>query len=141
MQQVNALDHLTRDVLAAEAADMSYGKWKALHPCTAEWDEIDADSIGVKAQSTIVCQGCGKTFIPPDGRANRKYCGDACRKREAERRYREAHPIRNLNCIVCGKLMTGRAGKMYCSDACSLRGYRQKAASRRESGEVERMEY
>ena len=28
------LDHLTRDVLDAEAAGMSYGQYKALHPRT-----------------------------------------------------------------------------------------------------------
>lgn len=133
MPQARTLDHLTRDVLAAEAAGMSYGKWKALHPYTAEWDEIDIDSIGVKTRPTIVCQGCGKTFLSPDRRTNRKYCDDACKKREAERRYREKHPIGNLSCTVCGKPMTGSANRMYCSDACSLRGYRQKAAARREA--------
>lgn len=40
------LDNLTRDVLAAERAGMSYGQWKALHPNTKkDWEPIQWDTV------------------------------------------------------------------------------------------------
>lgn len=84
------LDRLTKDVLAAQMAGMSYGKYKALHPSSGE----SGNDLKLGAgKTTFTCVNCGKVVITRGG-ARRKYCCEQCRyeynkKREQERRAKE----------------------------------------------------
>lgn len=69
------MDRLTRDALAAEAAGMSYGKWKALHPHTGEDEPAPITNPDVRE---IVCLNCGGKFIRRHAHSV-KYCSDDCR--------------------------------------------------------------
>lgn len=85
------LDRLTRDCLAAEAAGMSYGKYKAQHPHTP--DEEDVEPAEPETDPGIykhTCTVCGKVFYHTTKRRF-NYCGDYCRRiaksqRETEQR-------------------------------------------------------
>ena len=67
-------DNLSRDADMALAANMSYGKWKAMQ----EPVKITPKKNLIKIQ-TDICAYCGCEFTSNDNR-NRKYCGDRCRK-------------------------------------------------------------
>ena len=79
------LDRLTRDVLAAQAAGMSYGQYKALHPHTPDEDEepprpkVDPDKY------ERVCATCGKVFYLRT-KAHTKYCCYNCSEYAASQR-------------------------------------------------------
>ena len=70
------MDNLTKDVLAAERAGMSYGQWKALHPKT----KPDTKRRATKEDGAKVyrnCRICGARFeikYP-----NHIMCSDECR--------------------------------------------------------------
>ena len=84
------LDRLTRDVLAAEAAGMSYGQYKALHPHTPDEDEIK-EPPKPKADPDKyerVCATCGKVFYLRT-KVHMKYCGDYCRQLGKSQREQE----------------------------------------------------
>lgn len=88
------LDHLTQDVLAAEAAGMSYGKWKALHPHTGS-DPAPEPSTG---RRIITCANCGKEIVVLTARV-RKYCSEYCRKeyqQQKEKAKKEAEKNGNM---------------------------------------------
>lgn len=88
------LDHLTRDVLAAEAAGMSYGKWKALHPHTGS-DPAPEPSTG---RRIITCANCGKEIVVTT-MTRRKYCSETCRQeyqRQKEKAKKEAQENGNM---------------------------------------------
>jgi hypothetical protein len=78
------MDNLTKDVIAAEKAGMSYGKWKATHPYT----NPDSENYGKK---TVMCKCkiCGKEFEWV-GR-KRVACSDACYGELHRRHNRESH--------------------------------------------------
>jgi endogenous inhibitor of DNA gyrase (YacG/DUF329 family) len=83
-----------------------------------------------------LCPRCGKPFAPNTtlhgqrkrGRP-RKYCSDACRKGEYERRWRANHHSiprghRHYPCVECGEMFDrddslGRRVRRFCSDKCS----------------------
>lgn len=67
-------DKLSREAAMALAANMSYGKWKAMQKPVKI--EPKKDKVGIE---TSICAYCGCEFIPSDNR-NRKYCGARCRK-------------------------------------------------------------
>lgn len=83
------MDHLTRDVLAAERAGMSYGQWKAQHPHTGEDEPAEPDPD----KHVFVCKNCGGRFIRRSGHPI-KYCSEECRYaynyKKAEERRKEA---------------------------------------------------
>lgn len=54
------LDNLTKDVLEAEKAGMSYGQWKALHPKTKTTPVKKIRSEDVKVGRK--CRICGRIF-------------------------------------------------------------------------------
>ena len=78
------MDNLTKDVLAAEKAGMTYGKWKAMHPHT----KPDPNRHGPRAFE-CTCKICGKTF---EWIGRRKAaCSDACYGELHRRNNRESH--------------------------------------------------
>lgn len=78
-------DKLAKDAAAARAANMSYGKWKAMQePVKPATRKIE--------KKTGVCAWCGKTFIQAHSN-KKKYCDDYCRYEatvERERNKRQA---------------------------------------------------
>lgn len=123
------LDHLTRDVLAAQAAGMSYGKYKALHPHTKGLYD-DQEPIQVDAsKKVLICICCGKTFLAPKHAGNKAYCSDECKKMAYIERDKERHPDRYIPkpCPICGKLVQPDHGRVYCSVSCKVEAERRKA--------------
>ena len=87
------LDNLTKDVLAAEAAGMSYGQWKALHPKTKEEPKKPAkkEDPGKIYRNCRVCGARFEVKYP-----NHQICSGDCRciadleyNREYQRKIRE----------------------------------------------------
>lgn len=72
------MDNLTRDVLAAEKAGMSYGQWKAQHPHT-DPDKMPVVRRAKKplSHSSAICPVCGRQFEVTKDRS--KFCSVACR--------------------------------------------------------------
>lgn len=122
------LDHLTRDVLAAQAAGLSYGNYKAQHPHTGEQDDEPEELTIDPNKRALVCIRCGKTFLASNRQANQKYCGDACRYQAQLARQRELHPeeYQPRQCRVCGKTLPEDYKGIYCSHECRGKAYRQK---------------
>lgn len=86
------LDNLTRDALAAEAAGMSYGKWKALRPKTKPEKGRKTKDDGSKIYRE--CRVCGRRFEVKH--PNHQICSDDCRlisarlyNREFQKKLRE----------------------------------------------------
>lgn len=81
------LDNLTMDVLEAEKAGMSYGKWKAFNPKTKKKREKPIRQEDIKRYRK--CRICGRDFevkLP-----QQCICSDECRfisAREHDRQYR-----------------------------------------------------
>jgi predicted nucleic acid-binding Zn ribbon protein len=122
------LDRLTRDVLAAQEAGMSYGKWKALHPHTGEEENEPEELIVDPSKRVLVCIKCGKTFLASNRQANQKYCSDACKYQQQLDRMRELHPERfkPRKCQVCGKTLDENNKGVYCSSACRQKAWRER---------------
>ena len=86
------LDNLTKDVLEAEKAGMSYGQWKAMHPKTKPDHSKKIRSEDVKLGRK--CRICGRTFMV---KYPQQYmCSEECRlisernyNREYQRMIRE----------------------------------------------------
>ena len=82
-------DRITAKVLAAEAAGYGchYGKFVADHPdAFKDWEPgDDLPKVGQKRHE-IKCRFCGKTFTTTQ--ANRRYCDDVCKARQASADYR-----------------------------------------------------
>lgn len=138
MSRIKSHDHLTQDAIAAETAGMSYGKWKALHPHTEYVEKVRPSVRNQEFSSSreVVCGWCGKKFFVV-GRTSRTYCDDLCKKRAAEKRYLEKHPLRIKVCAVCGKeIPMARAGSKYCGNACKESAYRKRTAARKETASV-----
>ena len=69
-------DKLALDAAAAKAANMSYGKWKAMQtPVILE---------NMIPEGWLICENCGKVFKPKTRRPQ-KYCEVYC-QRMAQRR-------------------------------------------------------
>lgn len=84
MAKKKEMDNLARDAAAALAANMSYGKWKALNPNTK--DKCDEPL----PQDSPTCQECGQPFRPRSY-VKQKYCCVECQRASANRRFRENH--------------------------------------------------
>ena len=124
------LDRLTRDVLAAEAAGMSYGKWKVLHPHTPDEDEeeeqeMDPDSVVVN------CEYCGERFVKSKNNQAKRFCSANCQKNynTAKRREKARQEAigRPAVCRVCGAdFMADYQHRVYCSSECYAEGQRKR---------------
>ena len=98
------MDNLARDSSMAIAAGMSYGKWKALHPHTAEIvPEKPKATKKKKSKPVRLCRWCGKE-IPETANAHRRYCCAGCayegKLSAANERYREKKRRENPENIV-----------------------------------------
>ena len=80
------LDNLTRDVLAAEKAGMSYGQWKAIHPHTKPAEPRRARDEDGKVYRR--CCICGAKFEVKY--YNHVLCSDECR-RERNRQHNNTY--------------------------------------------------
>lgn len=120
------LDNLTKDVLAAQEAGMSYGQYKALHPHTKEDDEPE-ELVTDCDKKALVCIQCGKTFVVPRYQTNKKYCSEGCRDKAYLARKRELHPEIDAPrlCRACGKPLEENHKGVYCSP-CRASAYRRK---------------
>jgi hypothetical protein len=77
------MDNLAKDAAKALAADMSYGRWKALHPYTKDIEEEPAVPEGLP-----ICKRCGKPFKPRTYR-KQMYCEYECQQAAAKERDNE----------------------------------------------------
>lgn len=134
MKKKEPLDRLTRDVLAAEAAGMSYGNYKAAHPHTPDEDDEDEEEIvappaPVGPVKVRICEECGTEFTL--GRqSEKKFCSDRCRTTHGQRLRNQR--IKNQVgkpgvCIVCGKdFVVSWQRRKYCSTECFTVGQRRR---------------
>ena len=84
MAQKREMDNLAKDAAAALAANMSYGKWKAMQ------------GEPVKTEKSIpegwcICKRCGKPFKPRKYNGRKIYCDVNC-QREASNENRKNKP-------------------------------------------------
>jgi hypothetical protein len=75
-------DKLAKDVAAAKAAGMSYGKWRAMRWLQGDVEEIKAP---VKPKGLKECPWCGTLFKP---KRNQQYCDFNCQRAAQEDRMR-----------------------------------------------------
>ncbi len=67
-----------------------------------------------KTSDAMVCQVCGKEFIPY--RSSQKYCSKECQQKA---RNAKRSPKYMRNCLFCGKeFVTGRSDQVYCCKGC-----------------------
>ena len=69
------MDNLTRDMMLAKQAGMSYGKWKAMQPVVA-----------VIPEGWATCEYCGGPFKPIK---KKRFCDSTCRDKAYEGKRRE----------------------------------------------------
>lgn len=111
------MDNLTRCVMEAEKAGMSYGKYMALKQ--GKTREIKAAPRNDGEE--FVCAHCGKKFLKEDHR-KQKYCCDWCRKEAENKRRRDLADIKELKktCPQCGKeFTTTERRQKYCGELCA----------------------
>ena len=65
------MDNLAKNAMAALQSNMSYGKWKALHPVTIPKGKTDDGMIERE------CRGCGVIFKTT--RDKKIFCSEECR--------------------------------------------------------------
>lgn len=74
------MDLLTQDARAARAANMSYGKWRAMRWLKGDIEEIQAPE---KPEGMKACPWCGTLFKP---NRNQQYCDIMCQRQAQEER-------------------------------------------------------
>lgn len=90
------MDRLTLDCIAAQKAGMTYGKWKALHPCTEE-------GIAETPKKEVkLCQNCGKEMS--NCYKGRLYCGEECAYEAKMERAREFRQRKKERMMASGKV-------------------------------------
>lgn len=124
-------DRLSRDAMAAQAAGLSYGRYKVLHPHTEEVVSEEEPFLDDKRRN-LTCQCCGKTFITDTKHANRLYCDDVCKQAAWTAR---SNARKNGNktirlCGICGKEIDGDKGRMYCGLVCRGEANRRRTEER-----------
>ena len=82
------MDNLAMDAKKATEAGLSYGQWKARQPVVHKLPRKIPKGYHVK-----VCENCGVEFLTTFQQRQR-FCGDACREKASERRYREKRKIK-----------------------------------------------
>lgn len=116
------LDHLTLDALAAEAAGMPYGKYKAIHPHTLyeeDQPEKKAPQAAEPEMIGTICARCGKVFYHTRKTASKKYCCEACKEGAYQNRKLARLRGCELTCARCGAVIPhGSSRRKYCSKAC-----------------------
>ena len=121
MAKKKELDNLTINVLAAEKAGLSYGKYMALK----HEKEQPPKMVEPPPQPCWkVCPHCGKKFYAEQGK--RLYCSEFCYqqanyKAHRERILKNRKPVPPMICEICGNEFTPpkRDGRIkYCSDDC-----------------------
>lgn len=65
------MDNLAREAMLARQANMTYGRWKAMHSVTIPEKKIP--------DGWLICQNCGKAFKPKTKRPQR-FCDVYCQK-------------------------------------------------------------
>lgn len=94
------MDRLTRDVIAAQRAGVSYGQYKVMHPYTGDAElELPEPEPEIEEPETIapyrICQHCGGQFSR-DNKRGKKFCSIACQHAARnERRKRERAARKN----------------------------------------------
>lgn len=106
MAKKKELDNLTLNVLAAEKAGLSYGKYMALK---YEKEQVPKAKAPTPPPGWKVCPFCGKKFYATHGKM--KYCSDICAanahyKMHLDRITGERKPIPPKICATCGKEFT-----------------------------------
>lgn len=88
------MDNLTRDALAAQAAGMSYGKYKGLqHALGGQQQAAPAPTQSTRKTFDLVCLQCGGAFVAKSAR--KKYCCEDCKKQHDNEKWKETHPKNN----------------------------------------------
>lgn len=128
MKRTTPPDRLSRDAMAARAAGMSYGQWKAEHPITP--DEEPEPKITDTGVREVACLHCGKTILLR-GNTSRRYCDDVCRQRAGNARYHEVRKDMLTGvCQICGRPISTFRGRKYCGRSCQNQANREKARLR-----------
>ena len=115
------LDNLTLNVLAAEKAGMSYGKYMALK---YEQEQPPKMAESPSPPGWKVCPYCGKKFYATHG--NRQYCSDICSanahyKMQRDKITKNQKLIPPKICATCGKeFIPSKNDKRikYCGNEC-----------------------
>lgn len=134
------LDPLTRAVLAAEKAGMSYGKYMATHPQIPEEDDEQEEPgpapIKLERNQRLgTCAQCGKPFALGFKQSNKLYCSTECRIKHGndvrnDRRKRNK-PGRPAVCVICGAdFIADCHSRKYCSTECYREGTRRRNRKR-----------
>lgn len=90
-------DNLTLDAMDAEAAGMSYGNFKAMHPKTKDANEARLDALNKRPHRekkpytfrnvyALRCAVCDRVF--ESGNKARRYCSDECKAKHDGARWR-----------------------------------------------------
>ena len=74
----NEPDNLALDCMAARAAGMSYGKWKALKEQKPKTKHKQEENI--RDDDMKICEYCKKEFEP--SRKTQRFCCDQCYKKD-----------------------------------------------------------
>lgn len=133
------LDKLTRAVLAAEKAGMSYGKYMATHPYIPEEDDEtdlteDADEkhkpIKLQPNQRLgTCAHCGQPFVMGFKQSNKLYCSSECRIKHGNdiKNAQRRKPGVPAVCPVCGAdFVTNYQHRIYCSSECYAESQRKR---------------
>jgi predicted nucleic acid-binding Zn ribbon protein len=142
------VDHLTKMVLAAEAAGMSYGKYVALvHEglirCPLSEDRCEQSPGPAPQQEERRCEICGR-YLAEDSRWNQKTCGPACsaelnrlRNRDFYSKNVKFRAVEKIPCRRCGELfLPNRKSQKFCGVLCQHSYNKAKARARRNGGVV-----
>lgn len=134
------LDRITRTVIAAQKAGMSYGMYKALHPHTPDDDQDETTDIypeylrpGNRVKN---CAQCGKQFAVMPMRANKQYCSPECQIKHSNnaRKARKAREKKIMHgvCPICGAdFVKEHKSRIYCSEECFRENERRRNRERR----------
>lgn len=123
MAKKKELDNLATNVLAAEKAGLSYGKYMALKH---EKEQPPKMAESPSPPGWKVCPQCGKKFYAEHGK--RRYCSEFCHQQANYKAHRDRivnsrEPILPKICAVCGKeFMPFRNDKRikYCNELCKM---------------------
>jgi len=106
MKRTTTPDRLARDAMAAQAAGLSYGQYKAQHPYSPEpLPEEQLQRDREDGGKELVCRRCGGTFLAYGRDTRRKYCSGQCLRDAAAARYLLLHPRKMEPCAVCGRMI------------------------------------
>ena len=76
------MDNLAKEAVIARAAGMSYGKWKALHPCPPAPKYTPEQMLAIETGKLKICNHCRELY----DKGGIKYCSVECRKKARTQR-------------------------------------------------------